>query len=496
MRPTTRPLLLSLACALSGLGLTLAAAPADAKTHSGQPLITRLSARPALLGASGGVVTVTARVRAARSCNYTLGTRRGTVSCADGHVSLRLRLAANSSTHTRSYRLTLSAAGAASRSTTVRQHASSSASDAANGAVRSAAAPPVAGLGVCAAGADCDYGPIYASYNSYDNAPPQSIGDCTFAAAATWEQIVLGVHASPAIVEQEFSAASGGTTSGISQAGLWSYWTASGIGGVLLTGLHSYFTDRTDVQAGVRRFGAMIVEFHFADGAQFAQYTVSAGYHDAVVDGFTPKGPLVVSWGQTLQLTWQRVARRRDRHVEPDGREPVAALRLRGGRSWTKQAANRRRATCRSLRARHPDGEQQRDAVEEVGEPDGGAGQLQPLDAGGEHVDRDEGAPDVEAPAAELGRAEERGRERRQQVPRADRRVAGGRWRAGQHAGERRDHAAGERAHARSPREVLTRRAAPPRCCRRSRRRAAPSGVRSSTYQTISATTSVSMNGR
>lgn len=36
------------------------------------------------------------------------------------------------------------------------------------------------------------------------------------------------------------------------------------------------------------------------------QYEVSEGLHEVVVDGFTPRGPLVVSWGQTLQMTWRQ----------------------------------------------------------------------------------------------------------------------------------------------------------------------------------------------
>jgi hypothetical protein len=31
-----------------------------------------------------------------------------------------------------------------------------------------------------------------------------------------------------------------------------------------------------------------------------------AGSHVAVVVGFTPVGPLVVSWGETLQMTWEQ----------------------------------------------------------------------------------------------------------------------------------------------------------------------------------------------
>ena len=26
----------------------------------------------------------------------------------------------------------------------------------------------------------------------------------------------------------------------------------------------------------------------------------------AVVDGFTPQGPLIVTWGHTLQMTWEQ----------------------------------------------------------------------------------------------------------------------------------------------------------------------------------------------
>jgi hypothetical protein len=85
---------------------------------------------------------------------------------------------------------------------------------------------------------------------------------------------------------------------------LFQYWQQQGINGVVLTGLHSYFTDQADVENGVRAYGAMIVEFEFVANDGFAQYTMSAGRHAAIVDGFTPEGPLVVSWGQTLQMTW------------------------------------------------------------------------------------------------------------------------------------------------------------------------------------------------
>lgn len=166
--------------------------------------------------------------------------------------------------------------------------------------------PPVTNLDACTAGTDCDYGPIYATYQSYGNTAPDDLGDCTFAAAANWEQIVLNVSPEPTLIAYEFGNAGGTAAGGLAQSELWTYWEQDGINGIHLTGLHSYLTAQTDVQNGVRDYGAMIVEFNFAQGTYFGNIQMNAGLHDAVVDGFTPEGPLVVSWGQTIQLTWQQ----------------------------------------------------------------------------------------------------------------------------------------------------------------------------------------------
>jgi hypothetical protein len=168
-----------------------------------------------------------------------------------------------------------------------------------------APAPPVVNLDVCTPGPQCDYGAAYESFQTWGNAAPAMLGDCTFAAAANWEQIVLGVHADPSVIGFEFAQA-GGTERGLAQNVLWTYWQRHGIAGVYLTGLHKYFSDATDVQNGVRAYGAMIIQLSFVPNDGFGQRVVPAGLHDAVVDGFTPEGPLVVSWGETLQMTWEQ----------------------------------------------------------------------------------------------------------------------------------------------------------------------------------------------
>jgi hypothetical protein len=174
----------------------------------------------------------------------------------------------------------------------------------AHGRHRSTRRPHVADLDVCVEGRECDYGAAHETFKTWGNVPPKALGDCTFAAAADWEQIVLGVHTQQAVIASEFEQAGGNGKEGLSQDALWSYWEGEGIAGVRLTGLYPYTTDRADVEEAVRTYKAMIVELSFSSDHHVAEYKVSGKLHDAVVDGFTPRGPLLVSWGRTLQMTW------------------------------------------------------------------------------------------------------------------------------------------------------------------------------------------------
>ena len=52
---------------------------------------------------------------------------------------------------------------------------------------------------------------------------------------------------------------------------------------------------------------AVFASLHLRSG----QYVGNVGatqesFHWVVVDGYTPRGPLVVTWGQTIQMTWQQ----------------------------------------------------------------------------------------------------------------------------------------------------------------------------------------------
>jgi hypothetical protein len=281
---------------LACLGLLVGATSASAS----KPVIVSLSVTPKVLPSSGGEFTLTARVRNAVSCTiYTsgLGSPR-TVNCSSGRVTYRRHAPANTSTLPYLW-------GGYIEAHSGRQNTRSHDADV-EVPPSAAAAPPIRGLDACTPGPECDYGTAAdESFQTWGNVAPNTLGDCTFAAAANWEQILFGAHADPTVLGYEFAQA-GGTEQGLAQNSLWTYWRKDGIAGVYLTGLHRYTTEQADVENGVRDYSAMIGELDFTENDGFGEYSVGAGTHDVVVDGFTPGGPLVVTWGETLQMTWEQ----------------------------------------------------------------------------------------------------------------------------------------------------------------------------------------------
>jgi hypothetical protein len=262
--------------------------------------LVSVSVSPPVVPASGGAVTVTVRVQGAVTCTFGAdGVTPLVEPCSSGTAAVTLTFVANNGpTTTHNYYVTAQDASGAitpQRSFAVIQQGLP-------------LPPSLQGyLDACSPGPDCFYGPIYASYPDYGNVAPTGLGDCTFAAAADWEQIVMHATLDPTVIGCEFGAAGGTATGGLSHNALFAYWLQQGIAGIRATGFNRYFTDKTNVENGVRDYGAMLVELQFVAGTGFAQYVIptDAG-HMAVVDGFTPTGPLVVTWGQTLQMTWDQ----------------------------------------------------------------------------------------------------------------------------------------------------------------------------------------------
>lgn len=269
------------------------------------PRFVSVSVKPAVLQPGGGTFEVSARVRGARTCRVDAGPliSRRLVSCSSGHLTLRGRVPANTASNPALWSLDVEAydGSHSGRSREVKIEVLPPEQE-------SASAPaPVAvnGVDVCAPGPECDYGDSSESFQSWGNVAPEPLGDCAFASVADWEQIALHREADPTLIGYEYAKA-GGTENGLPQDTLWSYWRSDGIAGVHLTGLHSFTTTVADVVNGVRDYGATIAELSFEAGWGFGPYTMPASLHDVVVDGFTPEGPLVVSWGETLQMTWEQ----------------------------------------------------------------------------------------------------------------------------------------------------------------------------------------------
>ena len=160
-----------------------------------------------------------------------------------------------------------------------------------------------------AASGYCNLGPGNLTFPSYGNVGPGALGDCTFAAVANWEEIVLGTIPDPSLIQSEFSDAGGTSNLGLTNSQVFSYWRDHGIAGVFLNTALPLSTDPIQLMntLGDPSVKGVIASINLSKGQNFAGYTMpEASYHWVVVDGYTPQGPLVATWGKTLQVTWQQ----------------------------------------------------------------------------------------------------------------------------------------------------------------------------------------------
>ena len=134
------------------------------------------------------------------------------------------------------------------------------------------------------------------------------VADCTFTAVANWEKVVLGTPIDTAQVTAEFSS-TGGDNSGLTDDQVFSYWKQHGIGGVHLGSVTRLAVDPVTLAGAIGNPGikAVIAQLSFSAGQRFAGSVMSTpSFHWVVIDGVTPVGPLAVSWGKTVQMTWQQ----------------------------------------------------------------------------------------------------------------------------------------------------------------------------------------------
>jgi len=155
----------------------------------------------------------------------------------------------------------------------------------------------------------CNIDAVFENYPTFGNLAPQLLGDCTFAAVADWEEAYLGLTQNTAQIESEFSDALGKSEKELSNDELFAYWERSGIGDTFLQQATSLsldpFTVENAIDTPITR--DLIAQLQLNSGDNFAGYQMAqSGYHWVVVDGYTPKGPIIITWGQILQMTWQQ----------------------------------------------------------------------------------------------------------------------------------------------------------------------------------------------
>lgn len=304
---------------LAVVAAALAASPAAFAGQSTRPLIASLSTAPARIPVAGGRVVVSVHVQNAQRCTFFGQGRPGaqlspitTVSCSSGTASATIPALANAAPHPVWLLYTVRARGVNGTSSVQSAHIIQSFSVKTSPLVvptptptpnRSTIAPAVAD-GACTPGPDCLLPTSGETFPTYNNIGTSPIADCTFAAAADWEQIVRHVTPDPALIIAQFEAAGGDDERGLSLGAYFGYWQTRGIGGIVAQSFTTVPLDKASLESAVRARTAVLAGFQFRDGDVFGPYTLSGGAHMTVVDGFTPTGPLVVTWGQTLQITW------------------------------------------------------------------------------------------------------------------------------------------------------------------------------------------------
>jgi hypothetical protein len=155
----------------------------------------------------------------------------------------------------------------------------------------------------------CNPGSPGLIFPSYGNIAPTGVGNCTFAAVANWEQIALGIHADLSLINAQFKSAGGSAALGLTDQQVFNYWSTFGIAGVFLKEATPVPIDPQSLMHSIddRGVRAVIASLSLSKNQNFAGTSnPTASYHWVVVDGYTPQGPLVVTWGKRLQMSWQQ----------------------------------------------------------------------------------------------------------------------------------------------------------------------------------------------
>jgi hypothetical protein len=160
--------------------------------------------------------------------------------------------------------------------------------------------------------------------NCFDNNPTQTFpgygnssswggtGDCVLAAAADWITLTKGIQVAPNEVARIWIVTGHSQTlTGYNIPSFFDYWKKNPFAGFTLGSYSKIGVDQNSIQQNVIAHKAIYVSLLIKPNTAlnlgpnaYSAPQKSAVSHAVVVDGFTPTGPVVVTWGQTLHITW------------------------------------------------------------------------------------------------------------------------------------------------------------------------------------------------
>ena len=159
---------------------------------------------------------------------------------------------------------------------------------------------------ICSSGPNCVIKYPNRSFPTYGNAWPDNLAICTFAAIGDWESIIKNSRPNPILMGIDFGRAGGDSKNGITMEDAFKYWKKQNINGQLLVRVDTLKPSKKNLKLAVRKYGAVLASMQLTDNGFLGNLRTSAGGHEIVVDGFTPSGPEIVTWGQTFVISWQQ----------------------------------------------------------------------------------------------------------------------------------------------------------------------------------------------
>jgi hypothetical protein len=148
------------------------------------------------------------------------------------------------------------------------------------------------------------------AYSAYDNVGSGALEDCTMAAAADWIETAFGtVPSDQETIDAYWQAEAeynGGRDVGLAVTEFFSFWQNKGTDGTLLTGTTPLDSDaaiETYLSKNLSGGDALIADASLPNG--FPPGQTGAG-HQWIIVGYSSYGPMIVTWGQEIQISWAR----------------------------------------------------------------------------------------------------------------------------------------------------------------------------------------------